>query len=121
MGDICLATMKLAEKAYFCNVKQFIYASSGSVYGVSDADKVTEDTDLNPISEYNKTKMCAERILLSYSDRMKVQIIRPATVCGYSERMRLDVCCKLANNAGPRKRCYNCIGWQSNKTKYPYR
>ena len=91
----CLATMKLAEKAYFCNVKQFIYASSGSVYGVSDADKVTEDTDLNPISEYNKTKMCAERILLSYSDRMKLQIIRPATVCGYSERMRLDVAVNL--------------------------
>ena len=62
---------------------------------MSDADKVTEDTDLNPISEYNKTKMCAERILLSYSDRMKVQIIRPATVCGYSERMRLDVAVNL--------------------------
>ena len=87
----CLATMKLAEKAYASNVGQFIYASSGSVYGISDKEHVTEDVKLNPISEYNKTKMCAERILLSYSDKMDIQIIRPATVCGYSPRMRLDV------------------------------
>ncbi len=44
-----------------------------------------------PISEYNKTKMVAERVLLSYAGEMAVQIIRPATVCGYSPRMRLDV------------------------------
>ena len=91
----CLATMKLAEKAYISNVGQFIYASSGSVYGISNKEHVTEDVELNPISEYNKTKMCAERILLSYSDKMNVQIIRPATVCGYSPRMRLDVAVNL--------------------------
>ena len=91
----CLATMKLAEKAYASNVGQFIYASSGSVYGISDKEHVTEDVKLNPISEYNKTKMCAERILLSYSDKMDIQIIRPATVCGYSPRMRLDVAVNL--------------------------
>ena len=91
----CLATMKLAEKAYASNVGQFIYASSGSVYGISNKEHVTEDVELNPISEYNKTKMCAERILLSYSDKMNVQIIRPATVCGYSPRMRLDVAVNL--------------------------
>ena len=86
-----LATMQLADKAAKNNVKQFIYASSGSVYGVKEEDQVTEDLDLKPISEYNKTKMVAERVLLSYSDKMIVQIIRPATVCGYSPRMRLDV------------------------------
>jgi len=47
--------------------------------------------ELKPISEYNKTKMVAERVLLSYANDMIVQIIRPATVCGYSPRMRLDV------------------------------
>jgi nucleoside-diphosphate-sugar epimerase len=52
---------------------------------------VTEDLELFPLSEYNKTKMCAERIMLSYSDDMVVQIVRPATVCGFSPRMRLDV------------------------------
>lgn len=86
-----LATMQLADLAVRKGVGQFIYASSGSVYGVKEEEKVTEDLTLKPISEYNKTKMVAERVLLSYQDRMLVQIIRPATVCGYSPRMRLDV------------------------------
>jgi nucleoside-diphosphate-sugar epimerase len=86
-----LATMQLADRAVREGVGQFIYASSGSVYGVSDAEQVTEDLELRPLSEYNKTKMVSERVLLSYADRMSVQIVRPATVCGYSPRMRLDV------------------------------
>lgn len=91
----CLATMLLAEKASKSNVKQFIYASSGSVYGVKDEDEVTEDLELDPISEYNKTKMVSEKVLLSYKDKMNIQIIRPATVCGFSDRMRLDVAVNL--------------------------
>jgi nucleoside-diphosphate-sugar epimerase len=87
----CLATMQLADRARRAGIRRFIYASSGSVYGVSDAEQVTEDLELFPLSEYNKTKMCAERILLSYKDDIVVQIVRPATVCGYSPRMRLDV------------------------------
>lgn len=86
-----LATMQLADKAKRANVKHFIYASSGSVYGIKEDLQVTEELELNPISEYNKTKMVAERVLLSYQNDMTVQIIRPATVCGYSPRMRLDV------------------------------
>jgi nucleoside-diphosphate-sugar epimerase len=86
-----LATMQLADKAKKSGIKQFIYASSGSVYGVKDEEQVTEDLSLEPISEYNKTKMVAERVLLSYADDMAVQIVRPATVCGLSDRMRLDV------------------------------
>lgn len=86
-----LATMQLADKAKREGIKQFIYASSGSVYGVKDEEHVTEDLTLEPISEYNKTKMVAERVLLSYADDMAVQIVRPATVCGLSSRMRLDV------------------------------
>ena len=87
----CLATMQLAGKAVRKGVRRFVYASSGSVYGVKEEDQVTEDLELTPISEYNKTKMVAERVLLSYGQQMAVQIIRPATVCGYSPRMRLDV------------------------------
>ena len=87
----CLATMQLADRAFRQGIKRFIYASSGSVYGVKDEEQVTEDLELLPISEYNKTKMCGERIVLSYKDDMAVQIVRPATVCGYSPRMRLDV------------------------------
>ena len=85
----CLATMQLADKAARQGIERFIYASSGSVYGVSDAPDVTEDLELSPLSEYNKTKMCGERILLSYANDMVVQIIRPATVCGYSPRIAL--------------------------------
>lgn len=86
-----LATMQLADKAKREGVQQFIYASSGSVYGVKQEEQVTEDLTLEPLSEYNKTKMVAERVLLSYADDMQVQIVRPATVCGLSPRMRLDV------------------------------
>jgi len=86
-----LATMQLADQAQRRGIKRFIYASSGSVYGVKDEPQVTEDLELKPISEYNKTKMVAERVLLSYGDAMVVQIVRPATVCGCSPRMRLDV------------------------------
>jgi nucleoside-diphosphate-sugar epimerase len=86
-----LATMQLADRAKRSGVKRFIYASSGSVYGVKDEPQVIEDLELKPISEYNKTKMVSERVLLSYANDMCVQIVRPATVCGYSPRMRLDV------------------------------
>jgi nucleoside-diphosphate-sugar epimerase len=86
-----LGTMRLVDKAVRQGVKQFIYASSGSVYGIQDEEKVTEDLELVPLSEYNKTKMVAERVLLSYVDDISVHIVRPATVCGYSPRMRLDV------------------------------
>ena len=87
----CLATMRLADKAVRQGVKRFIYASSGSVYGLKDEEHVTEDLELVPLSEYNKTKMVAERVLLSYAAQMTVQIVRPATDCGLSPRMRLDV------------------------------
>ncbi len=86
-----LATAQLAARAVVEGVKQFIYASSGSVYGVSEALDVAEDAPLVPLSEYNKSKAVAERVVLSYADKMAVQILRPATVCGVSPRMRLDV------------------------------
>lgn len=86
-----LASMQLADKAVRAGIKRFIYASSGSVYGVKEEERVTEELELKPISEYNKTKMVAERVMLSYAQDMAVQIVRPATVCGVSPRMRLDV------------------------------
>jgi nucleoside-diphosphate-sugar epimerase len=86
-----LATMQLADRAVRSGVRRFIYASSGSVYGVKEEPQVTEELELKPISEYNKTKMVAERVLVSYASDIVVQIVRPATVCGCSPRMRLDV------------------------------
>ena len=90
-----LATMQLADQAKRRGIERFIYASSGSVYGVKEELQVTEELELKPISEYNKTKMVGERVLLSYKDYMVVQIVRPATVCGCSPRMRLDVSVNL--------------------------
>ena len=87
----CLGTMKLLEASLKNKVKKIIYASSSSVYGIKKDKKVVENLSLEPISIYNKAKMVAERILLSYSDKINISIIRPATVCGISSRMRFDV------------------------------
>ena len=87
--------MRLVDRAARQGVRQFVFASSGSVYGVRTEPRVTEDIDLVPISEYNKTKMVAERVILSYSDALVTTIFRPATICGYSSRMRLDLSVNL--------------------------
>ena len=86
-----LASYQLADKALRSGVKQIIYASSGSVYGIKEEERVTEDLPLVPISVYNKTKMVAERVFLSFGDKIDIKCVRPATVCGFSPRMRLDV------------------------------
>ena len=80
-------------------VKRFIYASSSSVYGVSDAPEVTEEHPLLPVSDYNKYKGLSEPLLLKYqSPSFTTVIIRPATVCGYSPRMRLDLTINILTN-----------------------
>jgi nucleoside-diphosphate-sugar epimerase len=105
-----LATMQLADRAARMGIKRFIYASSGSVYGVKEEDHVYETLELKPLSEYNKTKMVAERVLLSYADVMTVQILRPATVCGFSPRMRLDVSVNLLTMAALTKNKMTVFG-----------
>lgn len=105
-----LSTMFLAERAIAFGVPQFIYASSGSVYGIKDEAEVTEDLSLVPITDYNKAKMISERVLLSYSDRISVQIIRPATVCGYSPRMRLDLSVNILTWSALRDGCITVFG-----------
>lgn len=86
-----LSTKLIIEKCIQSKVKHFIYASSGSVYGVKKEKKVTEKLSLSPISIYNKTKMVSEKVIESYKDEINYHIIRPATVCGVSPRMRFDV------------------------------
>lgn len=86
-----LATYRLINLAINQKIKKFIFASSGSVYGIKKEKHVTEDLSLEPISEYNKSKMIGERMLLSYKNDIDLTILRPATVCGYSPAMRLDV------------------------------
>jgi len=81
--------VKIAKKHL---VKKFIYASSSSVYGVKNEKDVTEDKSLEPLTDYSKFKVLCEKVLLRYrSDEFETVVIRPATVCGYSPRQRLDV------------------------------
>ena len=70
-----LATQQLIDHAVRSGVAQFIFASSGSVYGVKEEEQVTEDLPLVPISVYNKTKMIAERVLLSFQNEIRVHCI----------------------------------------------
>ena len=80
-------------------VKRFIFASSSSVYGVSDEPDVTEEHPLVPLTDYNKYKGLCEPILLKYqSPEFTTVIIRPATVCGYSPRQRLDLTVNILTN-----------------------
>jgi nucleoside-diphosphate-sugar epimerase len=87
----CVGTYKLLEAAIKYKIKKIIYASSSSVYGLKKEKKVTENLSLEPISLYNKTKMITERIIMSYKDSINYIIVRPATICGFSPRMRFDL------------------------------
>jgi len=90
-----LGSYKLLHRSIADGVKAFIYASSGSVYGISNLKSVNESTPLLPISAYNKTKMIAEQVLLAAANQIRIFSIRPATVCGFSPRMRLDLAVNL--------------------------
>ena len=86
----CFEPMVVAARE--AGVKRFIYASTASVYGVSDAPEVREDHPLLPITDYNKYKGMCEPLLFKHrAPGFACVTIRPATVCGYSPRMRLDL------------------------------
>ena len=85
-----------AKKA---GVKRFVYASSSSVYGVSDKPDVTEDHPLVPLTLYNKYKGICEPLLKKHTDQQFVGVtFRPATVCGYAPRQRLDLSVNILTN-----------------------
>ena len=81
------------------NVKLFVYASSSSVYGIKDDENVTEDLPLLPLTDYSKYKMMCEDVLLKeQSPDFTTLVIRPSTVCGYSQRLRLDLSVNILTN-----------------------
>lgn len=89
----------LVKISHDAGVKRFIYASTCSVYGISEADNVTEDHPLLPITDYNKYKGLCEPVLRDYqSANFTTVIIRPATVCGFSPRQRLDLTVNILTN-----------------------
>ena len=86
----------------FCKdkgVQKFIYASSSSVYGVKNEPNVDENASLQPLTDYSKFKVMCEDILMKYNNKEFVcSVIRPATVCGYSKRQRLDLVVNILTN-----------------------
>jgi nucleoside-diphosphate-sugar epimerase len=92
-------------------VRRFIYASTSSVYGVSEAPEVTEDHPLVPLTDYNKYKGMCEPILLRYQGpAFTTVIIRPATVCGYSPRLRLDLTVNILTSLAVNQRRITIFG-----------
>jgi len=89
----------MVAAAKSAGIKRFVYASSSSVYGVSDSPQVTEDHPLVPLTLYNKYKGMCEPILKKYTDDNFVGVIfRPATVCGWAPRQRLDLSVNILTN-----------------------
>jgi nucleoside-diphosphate-sugar epimerase len=97
-----------AKKA---GVKRFVFASSSSVYGVSDYPDVTEDHPLVPLTLYNKYKGMCEPLLLNHTNENFVGVIfRPATVCGYAPRQRLDLSVNILTNHAVNRRKITVFG-----------
>ena len=89
----------LVKTAIKYKVSKFIYASSSSVYGIKSEPNVDENFSLEPITDYSKFKADCEKILKKYnSDDFCTTIIRPATVCGFSKRLRLDLVVNILSN-----------------------
>lgn len=96
--DCFFPLIKIAKKH---KIKHFVYASSSSVYGVKDEKNVIETASLDPITDYSRFKMMCEKILLQEgNDEFVTTILRPATVCGYSPRQRLDLVVNILSNLG---------------------
>lgn len=92
-------------------IKRFIYASSSSVYGVSDKPNVTEDHPLVPLTLYNKYKGMCEPLLKKHTDDNFIGVIfRPATVCGFAPRQRLDLSVNILTNHAVNKNKITVFG-----------
>jgi nucleoside-diphosphate-sugar epimerase len=110
----CFEPMVVAARN--AGVRRFIYASTSSVYGVSDDPNVTEEHPLVPLTDYNKYKGLCEPILLRYqSPEFTTVILRPATICGYSPRMRLDLSVNILTNHAVNKGVITVFGGEQKR------
>ena len=92
-------------------IQRFVYASSSSVYGVKEEQNVHEEMVLEPLTDYSRFKADCEKILAEYqSENFTTVTIRPATVCGYSPRQRLDVVVNILTNLAYHKREITVFG-----------
>lgn len=101
----------LVEISRDAGVKRFIYASSSSVYGIKEEQDVHEEMSLEPLTDYSRFKADCEKILTEYQrPNFTTVTIRPATVCGYSPRQRLDVVVNILTNLAYHKREISVFG-----------
>jgi nucleoside-diphosphate-sugar epimerase len=101
----------LVQAAKRAGVKRFIYASSSSVYGVKDTDNVTEELALEPLTDYSKFKAMCEAVLAEERAPGFVTLtLRPATVCGYARRLRLDLAVNILTNHAVNNRRITVFG-----------
>ena len=101
----------LVRESKNAGVKRFIYASSSSVYGIKEEKNVNENMSLEPLTDYSKFKAKCEDILFNYMDsNFESVVIRPATVCGYSKRLRLDLVVNIFANIGYHTRKVKVFG-----------
>jgi len=106
--DAFLPLVELSKKN---NIKRFIYASSSSVYGIKNEKEVHEEMSLEPLTDYSKFKAACELTLKKFeSENFTPIVIRPATVCGYSPRQRLDVVVNILTNLAFHKRKITVFG-----------
>ena len=101
----------LVEISKNADVSRFIYASTSSVYGIKEEKDVYEEMALDPLTDYSHFKADCEKILAEYqSEDFTTVTIRPATVCGYSPRQRLDVVVNILTNLAYQKRAISVFG-----------
>ena len=106
--DCFLPLLKMCKKK---KIQRFVYASSSSVYGIKDEASVTEDLICDPLTDYSKYKLMCEEILLNESNNnLCATVLRPATVCGFSLRTRLDVIVNILTNHAYNKKKITIFG-----------
>ena len=107
------AFIDLVDVSKASGVGRFVYASSSSVYGIKEIENVTEDLELKPLTDYSKYKAMCEDVLLKKREPGFVTIIlRPATVCGYSPRLRLDLTVNILTSHAVNNRKITVFGGQ---------
>ena len=101
----------LVDAAKNAGVRRFIYASSSSVFGVKQEENVTEELSLEPLTDYSRFKADCEKILQDKrAPGFTVLTLRPATVCGYSTRLRLDLSVNILTNHAYHRRKITVFG-----------
>jgi nucleoside-diphosphate-sugar epimerase len=106
----------LVDSALEHGVNRFVYASTSSVYGIKEEDRVTEDLPLEPLTDYSKYKAACEEVLFDRArGRMCAVVLRPATVCGYGPRLRLDLTVNILTNLAYHDRRITVFGGEQRR------